>query len=97
MRFSSCRMERKIERAISRQLSKEKDTNADERTTRRLDDKESEPTLNAAMLSSTKRKEHSRRESMLVEERSMDETSSKVENTPCSRVSHCPLLSKQKS
>ncbi|XP_044203615.1 protein FAM83G [Thunnus albacares] len=79
------RMERKIERAISRQLSKEKDTNADERTTRRLDDKESEPTLNAAMLSSTKRKEHSRRESMLVEERSMDETSSKVENTPCSR------------
>lgn len=91
--FPSCRVEHKIGQAVARQLSKEKDTNADDRTTTKFDDKEREPTQNMAMLSSTKRKERSRR----VEETNMDETSSKEENAPFSRVSNFPLLSKHLS
>ncbi|XP_062301299.1 protein FAM83G [Scomber scombrus] len=78
------RMEHKIEQAVSRQLSKEKDTNAGERQTTRLDDKEREPTQNMFMLSSTKRKEPSWREPILVKT-SIDVTNSKVDNIPSSR------------
>ncbi|KAM7422818.1 hypothetical protein PAMA_010721 [Pampus argenteus] len=67
-----------------RQFSKEKDTNADNSTTMR-DDKEREATQHMPMLSSSNRKMHSRSESILVKESSMDETSSKVENKPFSR------------
>ena len=84
--FLSCRLEHKIEQAVSRQLSKEKDTNAGERQTTRLDDKEREPTQNIFMLSSTKRKERLSREPILVKS-SMDVTNLKVDNIPSSRVS----------
>ncbi|XP_070758930.1 protein FAM83E isoform X2 [Enoplosus armatus] len=78
------RVER-TEKDLSRQLSIEKSTNLDGRPTTRLGDKATEPTHNMIPLSSTRRREDSRRESILEEERSINETSSKVENTPSSR------------
>ncbi|XP_041810900.1 uncharacterized protein fam83e isoform X2 [Chelmon rostratus] len=79
------RVEHIIEKAYSRQLSKDKSTNLDDRTTTRADDKAAEPTHNMVVLSSTKRGEHCRREPFLEEESSVNKTSSKVENKPCSR------------
>ncbi|XP_070813711.1 protein FAM83G [Chaetodon trifascialis] len=79
------RVEHMIERSYSRQFSREKGTDLDDRTTTRADDKATEPTHNMVLLSSTKRGEPSRREPLLAEESSFNKTSSKVENTPCSR------------
>ncbi|XP_033482899.1 uncharacterized protein fam83e [Epinephelus lanceolatus] len=78
------RVERIINKAFSRQLSIEKNTNLDDSTTR-LDDKATEPVHNMIILSSSKRKERSRREATLPEDSSINEISSKVENTPSSR------------
>lgn len=79
------RVERIINKAIARQLSTEKNTNLDDSTTTRLDDKATEPVHNVIILSSSKRREHSRREAISGEESSTNEISSKVENTPSSR------------
>ncbi|XP_035518577.1 uncharacterized protein fam83e [Morone saxatilis] len=76
------RVECIIQKNLSRQLSKEKSTNLDDR--RRVDDKATEPAHNMPILSSTKRREHSKREPVLEEENSK-KTSSKMENTPSSR------------
>lgn len=89
--FISYRVERIINKAFSRQLSIEKNTNLDDSTTR-LDDKATEPVHNMIILSSSKRKERSRREATLPEESSINEITSKVENTPSSRVSNWPSL-----
>ncbi|XP_040014939.1 protein FAM83E [Xiphias gladius] len=78
------RVEQIVEKAISRQLSIEKRTNLDDRTTR-LDDKKAEPTCNVIILPSAKSREHSRKEPILEEEGSLDETSCKLENTPSCR------------
>ncbi|XP_074500473.1 uncharacterized protein fam83e [Sebastes fasciatus] len=79
------RVEQIINKAISRQLSIEKSTTLDDRTTTRLDDKAKEPIHNMIILSSPKRKERSRREVFLEEASCINETRSKVENTPSSR------------
>ncbi|XP_044030968.1 uncharacterized protein fam83e isoform X2 [Siniperca chuatsi] len=70
------RVEHLTEKALSRQLSIEKSTNLDDRTTTRLGDKTTEPAHNMIILSSTKRRECSRRKSILEEERSINETPS---------------------
>lgn len=85
--FFSCREEDLIEKALSRKLSKERSAILDDRTTRRFDDKATEPKHNMVILSPTMIRERSRTESILDEERSMNETSSKMGNTPSSRVS----------
>lgn len=95
--YFSCRVEHIIEKALSRKLSIEKSANLDDKAKTRLDDKATEPMHNVVILSSTKRREHSRREPILEEGSSMNETSSKVENRPSSRVSRWPLLSKHLS
>lgn len=79
-----------MEKAISRQLSTEKSFNLEDRTTIRPGDKTAEATHN---VSSTKRRERSRRESILEEESSVTEAGSKLENTPSSRVSNRPSQS----
>uniref|UniRef100_A0A4W6FL46 Scaffolding anchor of CK1 domain-containing protein n=1 Tax=Lates calcarifer TaxID=8187 RepID=A0A4W6FL46_LATCA len=84
------RVERIVEKAISRQLSTEKSFNLEDRTTIRPGDKTAEATHN---VSSTKRRERSRRESILEEESSVTEAGSKLENTPSSRVSNRPSQS----
>lgn len=75
------RMEHKIEKAIARQLSMENISNSHEKNPTQLDDKASEPTH----ILSSKRRESSKRESILEEESRTDETNFKVENTPSSR------------
>ncbi|XP_019957088.1 protein FAM83D isoform X2 [Paralichthys olivaceus] len=79
------RVERIVEKTISRQLSKEKRTNLGDRIMTRVDDKTTEPMHNMVILSSNKRIETSRRGLCVEEESRMDETGSKVENTPSSR------------
>ncbi|GAA6235432.1 protein FAM83D-like [Lates japonicus] len=76
------RVEHIVEKAIARQLSTEKSSNLEDRTTIRPGDKTAEATHT---VSSTKRRERSRRESILEEESSVTEAGSKLENTPSSR------------
>nr|XP_046239330.1 protein FAM83F [Scatophagus argus] len=78
-------VERIIEKALSRQLSIEKTINSGNRTTTRPDDKAKEPAHNMGELSSTPRRERSRRELVLGDKHSLNETSTNVENTPSSR------------
>ncbi|XP_071351267.1 protein FAM83F [Trachinotus anak] len=80
------RVEHIVDKAISRKLSERREgTNADDRTTTRTDDKRAEVRHGMVSRANTKSREHSRREPILEEKSSMDETSSKVENTPSSR------------
>ncbi|XP_029358071.1 protein FAM83A [Echeneis naucrates] len=73
-----------VEKAISRQLSKESTTISDDRATAH-DDKTGDTTYNLVSFSNTKARDHSTPEPILEEKSSMDETSSKLENTPSSR------------
>ncbi|KAM9361303.1 uncharacterized protein fam83e [Symphorus nematophorus] len=77
------RVEHIVEKHLSRQLSKEKNSNLDDRSATRLDDKATELTHNT--LSSMKRRERSRKEPTVEEESSTNKTSSKIVNTPSSR------------
>ncbi|XP_026202502.1 protein FAM83E isoform X2 [Anabas testudineus] len=80
-------IEQKIKKALSRQLSKEKSTSSDDRTTR-LHDKLTEPAQNMVSLPSSRRSESSTRASILQDEDSTNETSTKVEMT----ASRKPLI-----
>ncbi len=86
-------MELILEKNQHRKLSKEKSANLGDRTTR-LVDKAAEQTHNMASLSSAQREARSKRESSFEAEGNINEISSKTENTPSSRVSYRPLLSK---
>lgn len=74
-----------VEKALHKQLSKEKSYNLDDRRTTRVVDKDTEQTHNVVQLSSAEREEHSRREPIVEDECSLNEISSKVQNTPTSR------------
>ncbi|XP_034389816.1 protein FAM83A isoform X2 [Cyclopterus lumpus] len=80
------RVDHIIHKAIPRQLSIENSTNLDDqKTTRLIVDKATEPTHDIFILSSSQRRERSRTEAVLEDESSVKPTSSKVENTPSSR------------
>ncbi|XP_070693309.1 uncharacterized protein fam83e [Pempheris klunzingeri] len=79
------RVEHILEKALSRKLSTEKSNNLDYQTTTRLNDKAMEPTHNMVILSSTTRRHPSKKEPILEEKSSMNESRSKVESTPSSR------------
>ncbi|XP_039652482.1 protein FAM83A isoform X2 [Perca fluviatilis] len=79
------RVEHIINKANFKQLSIEKSTNLNDRTTTRLDDKATKPTDNIITISSSKRKEWSKREAILEADSSINETIFNVENTRSSR------------
>ncbi|XP_056293865.1 uncharacterized protein fam83e [Pseudoliparis swirei] len=80
------RVDHIVHKAIPRQLSIENNTHLDDqKTTRLIDDKATEPTHNIFIHSASPRRERSRTEAILEDERSVKQTSSKVENTPSSR------------
>ncbi|KAM7005899.1 protein FAM83F isoform 2-T2 [Tautogolabrus adspersus] len=76
------RVERETENGLSRQFSAEKNSNSYKT---RLDEKAKEPAHIMVTPLPTQRRERLRRESILEEESSTKEKSSKVENTPSSR------------
>lgn len=78
------RLEHKSEFAFSRQLSKDKETNSDDRTTRRPGEKGREQT-HKMIFSSNQKREQSRNERILEEEEDSIDENSKVENKPSSR------------
>ncbi|KAG7494500.1 hypothetical protein JOB18_031750 [Solea senegalensis] len=75
------RVDRILDKNISRQLSAEMRGNIDDSTATRFGDQTAEPIHNIPMLFSTKRREPSWREG----ERILEESTSKLENTPSSR------------
>lgn len=78
-------VEHLVEKALHRQLSKERNTNVDDRRITRVFDKATEQTHNVVRLSSVEREERFRREPDVGDEYSLNEISSKVQNTPSSR------------
>ncbi|CAJ1050537.1 uncharacterized protein LOC109980649 [Xyrichtys novacula] len=77
------RVEQDIEKAIAKQLSTETKTKPEDK--KKHVDIPKESTHNMVPPSPTKRRERIRKDPILEEESSTDETSSKVENTPSSR------------